>query len=188
MTLYHAMLSTLAGPILAVAAADGLRHLKLLPEHDTWRLALARLVTALRSRGDTQDGIILAQDPDRFKPLARQLGEYFVGLRRTFDIPIAPCGTDFQQRVWRLLSSIPYGETRTYGRLAADLGAPQAAQAVGQAASRNPLLILIPCHRLLGKNGRLVGFSAGPELKARLLRLEGHTLARGNRIRPPQLF
>jgi methylated-DNA-[protein]-cysteine S-methyltransferase len=187
-TFYHALLSTLAGPILAVAAADGLRHLMLLPEHDTWRLALARLTSGLRAKDDLEDRLILTQDPDRFKPLALQLGEYFVGQRRAFDIQLAPHGTDFQRRVWQRLSAIPYGEIRSYGRLAADLGAPQAAQAVGQAASQNPLLILIPCHRLLGKNGRLVGFSAGVELKARLLRLEGHTLASGYRIRPPQLF
>lgn len=187
MVLYHALLSTLAGPLLAVGSAGGLRHLHLLPERDARHLTLARLA---RGEARTHDAaeIILTEDPARFKPLAQQLGEYFAGDRRTFDLPLDPTGTDFQQKVWRRLQAIPYGELRSYGRLARDLGSPGSARAVGQAASQNPLLILIPCHRLLGNDGRLVGFSAGTELKARLLRLEGHTLETGQRVRPPRLF
>jgi methylated-DNA-[protein]-cysteine S-methyltransferase len=184
--LRHALLSTLAGPLLAVAGPDGLRHLRPLPEQDGWRLVLAGL--AAPEATDGPDALILDEEPDAFKSLAGQLGEYFVGLRRTFDLPLAPRGTAFQQRVWRLLQAIPYGQLRSYSRLARDLGSPRAARAVGQAAAQNPLPILIPCHRLLGNDGRLVGFSAGTELKARLLRLEGHTLATGNRVRPPRLF
>jgi methylated-DNA-[protein]-cysteine S-methyltransferase len=184
--LRHALLSTLAGPLLAIAGPDGLRHLKPLPERDGWRLTLAHL--AAPEAATHREDLILTEDADAFKPVATQLGEFFVGLRRAFDLPLAPHGTAFQQRVWRLLREIPYGQLRSYSRLARDLGSPQAARAVGQAAAQNPLPVLIPCHRLLGNDGRLVGFSAGTELKARLLRLEGHTLATGNRIRPPRLF
>jgi methylated-DNA-[protein]-cysteine S-methyltransferase len=191
--LRYTVLSTLAGPLLAVAAPDGLRHLHLLPEADAWQLTLARLAAAAsperpQTAGETSAPPILTEDPAAFNPLARQLGEYFAGARKTFDLPLAPRGTTFQQAVWRQLSTIGYGQIRSYRRLAADLGSPAAARAVGQAAAQNPLLILIPCHRLLGSDGRLVGFSAGTELKARLLRLEGHVLAAGQRIRPPRLF
>jgi methylated-DNA-[protein]-cysteine S-methyltransferase len=180
--LRHTVLLTLAGPLLAVAAPDGLRHLRLLAEVDTWRLELVRLTH------DHEDPPILTEDPGAFNPLARQLGEFFGGLRQVFDLPLAPQGTSFQRRVWDQLLTIPYGQVRSYSRLASDLDLPGAAQAVGQAAGQNPLLILVPCHRLLGRDGRLVGFSAGIELKARLLRLEGHSLAGGNRLRPPRLF
>ncbi len=187
MVLRHTLLSTLAGPLLAVAAADGLRHLLPLPELDGWRLALARLV-AVEAAAALPDELTLTEDAAAFKPLAQQLGEYFVGQRRRFELSLAPRGTAFQQQVWQRLLAIPYGQLRSYGRLARDLGTPQAARAVGQAAAQNPLPVLIPCHRLLGGDGRLVGFSAGTELKARLLRLEGHTLTTGNRVRPPRLF
>ncbi len=187
MVLYHALLSTLAGPLLAIGAPEGLRHLHLLPERDAWRVALARLAADAGKDSDSNTAI-LTENPDAFKSLAQQLGEYFAGLRRIFDVPLAPLGSRFQQDVWQRLMAIPFGEMRSYSRLARDLGSPHAARAVGQAAAQNPLLILIPCHRLLGKDGRLVGFSAGQELKARLLRLEGHTLTRGNRVRPPRLF
>jgi len=183
----HALLSTLAGPLLAVADADGLRHLLILTEADAWRTELARLA-ATDAPDLPRQAIILTEDPAWFKPLAQQLGEYFVGERRRFELPLAPRGTAFQLRVWSRLQDIPYGQLRSYSRLAADLGERRAARAVGQAAAQNPLPILIPCHRLLGTDGSLVGFAGGTELKARLLRLEGHTLAAGERVRPPRLF
>jgi methylated-DNA-[protein]-cysteine S-methyltransferase len=198
--LRHSVLLTLAGPLLAVSGPTGLRHLQLLPEADAWRLVLARL-TAPRTAAAASDdrpaapedrhhgtAPILTEDPAAFKPLAVQLGEFFAGLRRSFDLPLDPQGTVFQRQVWQALLQIPYGQVRSYSRLAAGLGTPKAARAVGQAAAQNPLLILVPCHRVLGNDGRLVGFSAGTELKARLLRLEGHSLAAGNRLRPPRLF
>ena len=224
MELRHALLPTLAGPMLAVAGPGGLRHLRILAEADTWPLVLTELVAGL-VRGtvavaaapgtgtdagtDTgtaaetaaapaadlaanpaaaADGPNLTEDPAHFKPLLRQLGEYFTGERRQFELDLAPRGTAFQQRVWSSLRGIPYGEYRTYSHLAVALGEPRAARAVGQAAAQNPLPILIPCHRLLGSRGHLVGFAGGTDLKARLLRLEGHTLAAGSRVRPPRLF
>jgi len=104
---------------------------------------------------------------------AAQLGEYFLGQRRSFDLPLAPEGTAFQQRVWRALSAIPFGKTRSYGELARELGS--AARAVGGACGANPIPIIIPCHRVLAAKGRLGGFSGGNGLssKQQLLALEG---------------
>lgn len=186
MELRHALLPTLAGPLLAVADQAGLRHLQILGEADTWPLTLADIVHHLAA--DVDDEPILREDRAHFNPLVRQLGEYFAGDRRGFDLPLAPRGTRFQERVWTNLCTIPYGEFRSYRQLAAELGEPRAARAVGQAAAQNPLPILVPCHRLLGTRGNLVGFAGGTDLKARLLRLEGHTLAAGTRVRPPRLF
>lgn len=101
-----------------------------------------------------------------------QLTEYFAGIRREFDLPLAPKGTPFQQAVWAQLLQIPYGETRTYGQLAAALGKPGAGRAVGSACHCNPLAILIPCHRVLGANGSLTGYSGGLDVKEYLLELE----------------
>ncbi len=104
---------------------------------------------------------------------AAQLADYFDGRRRTFDLPLAPAGTDFQQRVWALMRAIPHGATRSYGALARDL--ETAAQAVGQACGANPIPILIPCHRVLGAKGGLGGYSGGAGLATKqiLLALEG---------------
>lgn len=103
----------------------------------------------------------------------RQIEEYFAHARRKFDLPLAPRGTQFRRSVWDALREIPYGETETYGALAARLGRPGAARAVGQANHFNPLPILIPCHRVLGAGGQLTGYAGGLEIKASLLRLEG---------------
>lgn len=102
-----------------------------------------------------------------------QLREYFAGARRTFDLPLAPHGTAFQQRVWMVLRAILYGETRTYGELAAAIDSPNASRAVGMANHRNPIPIVIPCHRVIGANGTLTGYAGGLEIKRRLLALEG---------------
>lgn len=101
-----------------------------------------------------------------------QLGEYFAGVRREFDLPLAPQGTAFQQAVWEQLLAIPYGETRSYGQLAAALGRPGASRAVGGACHRNPIGILIPCHRVVGADGSLTGYAGGLEIKEALLTLE----------------
>jgi methylated-DNA-[protein]-cysteine S-methyltransferase len=102
----------------------------------------------------------------------RQLGEYFAGARRTFDVPLSFAGTDFQKRVWSALLAIPFGETRSYGEIADQLGAPGASRAVGAANGRNPISIIAPCHRVVGSNGKLTGFAGGLEAKAFLLDLE----------------
>ena len=103
----------------------------------------------------------------------QQLTEYFAGQRREFDLPLSPSGTDFQRRVWELLREIPYGETVTYGELARRLGNPRAARAVGMACNRNPIAIVVPCHRVVGSTGSLTGYAGGLDTKAFLLKLEG---------------
>ena len=103
---------------------------------------------------------------------AAQLREYFNGQRTAFDLPLHPMGTAFQRQVWAALLKIPYGETRSYGEIARAIGNEKALRAVGQAIHRNPLLILIPCHRVLGADGSLTGFAAGLERKKALLALE----------------
>jgi methylated-DNA-[protein]-cysteine S-methyltransferase len=101
-----------------------------------------------------------------------QLGEYFQGKRRTFSIAFDPAGTRFQKNVWNALSKIPYGETQTYGQIARQLGNPKAVRAVGAANGRNPISIMVPCHRVIGASGKLTGFAGGLAAKARLLTLE----------------
>ena len=107
-----------------------------------------------------------------FTSAVRQLGEYFRRERRAFDLPLAPTGDDFAQRVWALLRTIPYGETMTYGALARSLGDRNLAQAVGHANGHNPIAIVIPCHRVIGSDGSLVGYAGGLERKRFLLALE----------------
>ncbi len=101
-----------------------------------------------------------------------QIGEYFAGARRVFDVPIELIGTDFQKDVWQALRTIPYGETRTYMQLAEQLDNPKAVRAVGAANGRNPISIIVPCHRVIGASGSLTGFAGGLEAKALLLDLE----------------
>ena len=109
---------------------------------------------------------------------AAELTEYLSGRRRTFDLPLSPGGTPFQRQVWEALTAIPYGETRTYGEVAAAIGRPRAVRAVGQADHRNPRPILIPCHRVVGADGSLTGYAGGLALKRALLALEGAPVSR----------
>ncbi|HEX3098919.1 MAG TPA: methylated-DNA--[protein]-cysteine S-methyltransferase [Usitatibacter sp.] len=104
---------------------------------------------------------------------ARQLVDYFAGRRHAFDLPLAAAGTPFQRRVWNEISRIPYGETVSYTELAARAGAPGAARAAGAATGRNPLAIVVPCHRVVGARGALTGYAGGIDRKTRLLALEG---------------
>ena len=103
---------------------------------------------------------------------AGQLAEYFKGRRTDFDFPLTPAGTVFQKAVWQALREIPYGEVRSYGQIAASAGRPQAARAVGGACNRNPIWILIPCHRVVGTRGSLTGYAGGLSMKQTLLNLE----------------
>ncbi len=102
----------------------------------------------------------------------RQLGEYFAGKRKAFSIALDMRGTRFQKDVWEALRAIPFGETRSYGQLAKQLGNPRATRAVGAANGRNPVSIIVPCHRVIGSSGKLTGFAGGLETKAHLLSLE----------------
>lgn len=108
---------------------------------------------------------------------AAQLGEYFAGERTTFDLELAPEGTEFQQKVWMLLRAIPFGETRSYGQLATKLKRPTASRAVGAANGRNPLGIIVPCHRVIGASGDLTGYAGGLPMKRWLLAHEQRQLS-----------
>lgn len=111
----------------------------------------------------------------------QQVMEYLNGQRREFDFPYILHGTPFQERVWQALRAIPYGETRTYGQIAATVGSPRACRAVGMANHQNPILLAIPCHRVIGANGKLVGYGAGLDMKEALLTLEKNVLEQGAR-------
>ncbi len=108
--------------------------------------------------------------------VCQEMEEYFAGERKNFTIPTKTEGTPFQEKVWQALRDIPYGETRSYGQIAAAIGNPKASRAVGMANNKNPILIITPCHRVIGANGKLVGFGAGLPLKERLLTLEANHL------------
>jgi methylated-DNA-[protein]-cysteine S-methyltransferase len=113
------------------------------------------------------------RDPSTFRTLARQLAEYFMRERRVFELTLAPEGTPFQLATWRALTTIPYGTTISYVDLARRVGRPAASRAVGAANGRNPLPIVVPCHRVIGKDGSLTGFGGGLAAKRALLELEG---------------
>jgi len=117
-----------------------------------------------------------------FDDVRRQLGEYFAGQRREFDLPLSAGGDELQRRVWDLVCQVPYGETSTYGRLARELADGTTAQEVGAAVGRNPLCVLIPCHRIVGSTGKLTGYAGGPRRKRFLLDLEKDTVERPSRL------
>lgn len=148
------------GPLTLVAGIAGLSHVLFGNERPA----------AAMDAGD--DGVRILADA------RRQLAEYFSGERRSFDLPLDPRGTPFQLEAWRLLGEIPYGETITYGEQARRLGRLKAARAVGAANGRNPLSIVVPCHRVVGAGGHLVGFGGGLHAKRYLLDLEVSVLMR----------
>jgi methylated-DNA-[protein]-cysteine S-methyltransferase len=118
------------------------------------------------------DAEFVERNDEVLEKTRKQVNEYLSGNRKEFDIPLLMIGTDFQRRIWRALIRIPYGATSTYGRIAEDIGIPRAARAVGGATGANPISIIIPCHRVIGSNGGLVGYGGGLPLKKWLLGLE----------------
>lgn len=128
----------------------------------------------------TPEALDSPETPPILRRAAAQLAEYFAGTRTRFDLPLAPIGTEFQRRVWAATSAIPFGETATYGEIARKIGVPTGSRAVGGALNRNPLAIVVPCHRVVGSAGRLTGYDGGVDRKAFLLTLE--------RPKPPRLF
>lgn len=153
----HRTLATPLGPLTVEVDAAG---------------ALTRVAFA-----DTPGGIPPGADAALDRAVT-QLEEYLAGTRTAFDLPLAPAGTPFQQRVWTALRAIGHGQTESYGSLAARLGAPGASRAVGLANSRNPIAIVVPCHRVIGSTGTLTGYAGGIERKRWLLEHE----ARGGRL------
>jgi len=139
----------------------------------------------LTTDGEALTGLYFGEHPvpgerDDDHPVLRaamaQLAEFFAGKRQAFDVPLAPKGTEFQRRVWEQLRLIPYGTTISYGELARRVGNPAASRAVGLANGRNPIAIVVPCHRVIGANGSLTGFGGGMDAKKTLLDLEASTL------------
>ena len=141
-------------------------------ENDAGLAGLYMAVHKRRPARETMGGPVSASGSPVLAATAAQLGEYFSGCLRKFSLPLAPAGSAFQHRVWAALRQIPYGGLRSYGQLAAMLGDPSMAQAVGAANGRNPISIIVPCHRVVGSDGSLVGYAGGLERKQFLLELE----------------
>lgn len=147
------------GTLLLVGGAGGLREINF-PKN-------GRVAAADAAWGE---------DAGALREPVRQLQEYFAGKREDFDLPLAPRGTPFQQKVWKQLCRIPYGETISYGELARSIGNLNASRAVGLANGSNPIPIIIPCHRVIGSNGKLTGYGGGLPIKEKLLALEQRQL------------
>lgn len=162
MILYTHQFSSPRGEMIVAVDEDGAVAKVILPNgHEHWETEVAR-------RGYT-----IIEDPARCAAAITQLEEYFQGKRKVFDLPVKPEGTPFQQSVWSVLRTIPYGTTITYKELAERIGNLAAIRAVGRANGTNPIPIIIPCHRVIGSDGSLIGFGGGLALKEYLLRLEG---------------
>lgn len=135
------------------------------------------LVSFLDGARPAAVGATWAWSGEHFRDVEDQLAAYFRGERTTFDVELDLQGTDFQRRVWRALTRVPYGRTASYAQIAAAVGRPAAVRAVGAANGANPVPIFVPCHRIIGSDGRLTGYRGGVEIKARLLELESRTAA-----------
>ena len=159
-TLYMDTLHTPIGWLVLAADAEGLRHI----EFPSNRHPVSRESWVPGAEGAAADILAIT---------AQQLREYFDGARRDFDLPLMPRGTEFQMQVWHTLATIPFGATWSYGELARAIGKPDAMRAVGAANGRNPLPIVLPCHRVNSEDGSLTGFGGGLPIKEALLRLEG---------------
>ncbi|GHV64782.1 methylated-DNA--protein-cysteine methyltransferase [Bacteroidia bacterium] len=127
-----------------------------------------------KKEGGEQEGSE-QKETSQLKIASTQIEEYFAGKRRVFDFPIQPKGTPFQLQVWAALRQIPYGQTRSYKQIAEAIGHPKACRAVGMANNKNPLPIVVPCHRVIGADGKLVGYAGGLEVKKKMLELEKST-------------
>jgi methylated-DNA-[protein]-cysteine S-methyltransferase len=160
MSTRHTIVETPIGPLTVVRDEDGITGVYF-PHHWT------------RPDPATFGARVEAGADRGFDEVVTQLGEYFAGERREFELPLTPHGDPAAQRVWKLLAEIPYGRTTTYGELARVVGGGVTAQEIGGFVGANPLSILIPCHRVVGANGKLTGYAGGLKRKRRLLELEG---------------
>lgn len=124
----------------------------------------------------------IEEETEKLKQAAKQLTEYLNGERIRFTIELQPEGTEFQKKVWNALLKIPYGEVRSYRQIAAEIGSEKSARAVGMANNRNPIMIMIPCHRVIGSDGSLVGYAAGLHIKEKLLALEKKVIEETNSL------
>ena len=154
-TLQYRIIDSPIGPLTLAGRGSTLMHLRMVdqthePDRAGWEPAV----------------------PDAFAEIVTQLEAYFAGTLTEFDVELRLDGTEFQRRVWAALRTIPYGETRSYGQIAEQIGSPAASRAVGLANGRNPISIIVPCHRVIGASGSLTGYGGGIERKRRLLELE----------------
>jgi methylated-DNA-[protein]-cysteine S-methyltransferase len=158
MTIFYALHDSPTGELLLVADGQALTDL---------HMTVGKHVPPISPSWQRNDSLPV------FTQTKRQLDAYFEGKLRTFTVPLAPRGTDFQKQAWIALTKIPYGETRTYGQQAQIVGRPAAVRAIGAANGRNPIGIIVPCHRVIGANGALTGYAGGLYNKEFLLKLEG---------------
>lgn len=121
---------------------------------------------------DLEKEVEIKEETWLMRKAIKEIKEYLEGKRNSFDLPLEPEGTEFQKKVWNVLEEIPYGETRSYGEIAKLIGNEKASRAVGMANNKNPIMIMIPCHRVIGVNGKLVGYAGGLDVKEKLLNME----------------
>jgi methylated-DNA-[protein]-cysteine S-methyltransferase len=165
MTLFYKEMESPVGKLKLVARSNALLAV-------LWERERPNRIKLPKLSLDTQQPILLEAE--------RQLREYFSGARTEFDLPLEPNGSEFQKKVWRALREIPFGQTRSYLQLAKTLGSPKAVRAVGAANGKNPLSIVVPCHRVIGADGSLTGFAGGLDVKAQLLALEAKVASPNN--------
>jgi methylated-DNA-[protein]-cysteine S-methyltransferase len=164
----HKLVASPVGRLTLVASGEGLAAI-------LWENDRPRRVPLDIGAEDDEHPVLVETE--------RQLEEYFAGRRTTFTVTLDVAGTAFQRKVWSALLTIPFGETRSYGQIARQIGSPDAVRAVGAANGRNPVSIIAPCHRVIGSTGKLTGFAGGLEVKARLLALEGDRRVSGEKQR-----
>ncbi|MCG7656073.1 methylated-DNA--[protein]-cysteine S-methyltransferase [Wielerella bovis] len=165
--LYAQIFPTPLGDMLSICSATGVCLLEFVGQ--------ARLENEIRQVSQAKQAQIIFQSNDLLNSVAEQIQHYFSGSLKQFSVPIDFIGTDFQQRVWRILQTIPYGETISYAEQAAKLGNPKAVRAVAAANGQNKISIIVPCHRVIGSNGKLTGYAGGLPRKQFLLDLESHS-------------
>ena len=153
--MYYHIIESPIGPILLAGDEEGLKYLN---------------IRKGKKKIEVPDGWV--ENKEFFRDVSGQLKAYFAGELKSFDVKLAPEGTEFQKSVWKALKEIPYGETRAYGEVAKSIGKPKASRAVGLANNRNPVAIIVPCHRVIGANGKLTGDASGLDVKEFLLKLE----------------
>ena len=162
MTLFYKEIESPVGKLKLVASANGLIAV-------LWEQERLNRVKLAPVKLDPQQPILIETE--------RQLNQYFAGTRKQFDLPLEPKGSEFQKKVWRALREIPFGQTRSYLDLAKNIGSAKSVRAVGAANGKNPLSIVVPCHRVVGSNGALTGFAGGLHVKEKLLALEERVAA-----------
>jgi O-6-methylguanine DNA methyltransferase len=168
-TLHCATMQSTIGPLFLAASSNGLIAL----EFDARLPGQQSIRPNPRHLREEKKGFKFEDSADVLRPYLRELEEYFAGKRREFTFPLDLRGTDFQFGCWRALLAIPYGETRTYADIACAVGKPNAFRAVGMANNRNPVAIVVPCHRVIASDGTLCGYGGGLDVKRELLELEG---------------